>query len=304
MTGTSALSVDDRARRHHSQTDGHDQTVLHLARPLVRGEARLRVAVRDGATRLAELHQRDPLSLRLPAPARGDIFEACVITTSGGIVGGDRLALEVAADAGSRLRAYPQAAEKIYRSLGPESRIDLRLSAGRGAWLEWLPQETILFEGARLRRESRLDLAAGARVMAGEMLVFGRRASGESLTRGSVHDGWRVYEEGRLRWADAFHLSGDLAAALASPACLGGCGAAASFIYAAPDAPARLEALRRLLPPDEADARQALSAVNGLIVGRFLGEARALRRAYGGFWAAARAVLAELPPQLPRLWHL
>lgn len=298
MTGTIALSVEDRARPDHKQT------IVRLARPEVRGEARLAVSARGAVTGLADLHQRDPLSLRLPTPGRGDIMEACVITTSGGIVGGDSLSLEIAAGAGSRLRAYPQAAEKIYRSLGPESRIDLRLTAGRGSWLEWLPQETILFEGARLRRHNRLDFDDGARIMAGEMLVFGRRASGETLTQGLLHDAWRVYRDGRLCWADAFRLSGEMAAALASRACLAGVGAAASFLYAAPDAADRLAALRRLLPPDGEGAQQALSVVNGLLVGRFLGEARALRRAYGSFWAAARAELADLPPRLPRLWHL
>lgn len=303
MTRTIALSVDDLACSELVESD-RGSRFAPLARPEVRGEAVLRVAARHGVTRLADLHHRDPLSLRLPAPGRGDILEACIITTSGGIVGGDRLHLDITAGAGSSLRVYPQAAEKIYRSLGPESRIDINLTAEEGAWLEWLPQETILFDGARLRRNNRLTLAAGSRAMAGEILVFGRRASGEQLREGLIHDAWRVYEDGRLRWADGFHLSSDMTAALASRACLAGVGAAASFIYAGPDASARLVALRDLLPPEDDGAQHALSVVNGLIVGRFLGEARALRRAYGAFWAAARAALADLPPRLPRLWHL
>lgn len=278
--------------------------VVTLRRAAVAGEAILGVRAVGGVTRLAELHQRDPLSLRLPQPGRGDIFEASLITTAGGVVGGDSLSVQVAAGAGSALRVYPQAAEKVYRSLGADSRIAVSLTAEAGCWLEWLPQETILFDGARLRRDTEIDLAPGARVLAGEFLVFGRRASGERLSRGLIHDAWRLRRGGRLVWADALHAEGDLAAPLASAACLDGVAAFASVIYAAEDAVGQLEALRALLPEEPAGAQHALTAVNGLVVGRFLGEALAVRRSYGIFWAAARAELAGLPATLPRLWHL
>lgn len=279
--------------------------VVALRRAAVEGEAALAVrADGQGVTRLADLHQRDPLSLRLPQPGRGDIREACLITTSGGVVGGDRLDVAVTAGAQTSLRVYPQAAEKVYRSLGADSRLKVTLRAGAGAWLEWLPQETILFDGARLRRDTLVDLEPGARVLAGEFLVFGRRASGETLSHGLIHDGWRIRRGGRLVWADALHAEGDLTAPLASAACLGGVSALASVVYAAEDAAERLAALRDLLPEEVTGAQHALTAVNGLIVGRFVGEALAVRRSYGAFWAAARAQLAGLPPALPRLWHL
>ncbi|WP_340119497.1 urease accessory protein UreD [Pelagibius sp. 7325] len=278
--------------------------VVALRRTAVAGEAVLEVRASGGVTRLADLYQRDPLSLRLPRPGRGDIFEASLITTSGGIVGGDKLDVAVLAGEGARLRVYPQAAEKVYRSLGTDSRIAVNLKAAAGAWLEWLPQETILFDGARLRRDTLVTLVPGARVLAGEFLVFGRRASGETLSHGLIHDGWRVHRDGRLIWADALHAEGDLAAPLNSIACLGGVTAYASLLYAADDAPAKLTALRALLPAEGPQARAALTAVNGLVIGRFLGEARAVRDSYSAFWAAARAELAGLPPTLPRLWHV
>jgi urease accessory protein len=296
------MSVATSLSEAHSRRAGAE--VVALRRTAVVGEAGLTVRVVDGVTRVADLWHRDPLSLRLPQPGRGDILEASLITTSGGIVGGDSLKIAVSAGEAAQLRVYPQAAEKVYRALGPESRVEVSLNVAAGAWLEWLPQETILFEGARFRRNTRLDLAEGARVLAGEFLVFGRRASGERLSRGLIHEGWRLSRGGKLVWADAFHAEGDLSAPLASAAGLGGAGAFASVIYAAPDAPAQLAALRALLPPETAELRCALTAVNGLVVGRFLGEARALRRGYGDFWAASRAALAGLPPALPRLWHL
>ncbi len=278
--------------------------VVALRRTAVTGEAALAVRAVDGITRLVDLHQRDPLSLRLPAPARGDIFEASLITTSGGVVGGDLLKIAVTAGEGTQLRVYPQAAEKVYRSLGPDSRIAVALRAEAGSWLEWLPQETILFDGARLRRDTIVDLAPGGRVLAGEFLVFGRRASGEQMSHGLVHDSWRLRRGGKLVWADGLHMEADLSTPLASMAGFGGAGACANLIYAADDAPARLAALRELLPAETEDGSHALTAVNGVIVGRFLGDARAVRRSYAAFWGAARAALAGLPPALPRLWHL
>lgn len=278
--------------------------VVPLRRAAVRGEAALSVRAEAGVTRLVDLHQRDPLSLRLPQPARGDIFEASLITTSGGIVGGDSLEIAVTAGAYTQLRVYPQAAEKVYRSTGAGSSINVSLSAAAGAWLEWLPQETILFDGARLRRKTTLTVEPGSRVLAGEFLVFGRSASGETLSQGLIRDAWQLRAGKRLIWADALHMEGDFRRPLASIACLGGMTAFASAIFHAEDAAAQLEPLRALLPEDSPGSQQALTAVNGVIVGRFLGEARAVRQAYGAFWAAARACLAGLPPALPRLWHL
>ena len=278
--------------------------VVPLPRGALLGEAAVAVAAEGGVTRLVDLHQRDPLSLRLPLPGRGDIFEASLITTSGGIVGGDSLDVAVTVGPGARLRVYPQAAEKVYRSTGADSRIEVILKASSGAWLEWLPQETILFEGARLRRRTTLEVDPGARVMAGEFLVFGRRASGETLTHGLIRDAWQLRSGGRLVWADALHMEGDLQRPLSSVACFGGGAAFASVVICGEDAEARLEALRSLMPADSPESRQALTAVNGLIVGRFLGEARAVRARYGAFWAAARTALADLPAELPRLWHI
>lgn len=278
--------------------------VVALRRTPVIGRARIAVKADNGVTRLADLYQRDPLNVRMPRPGRGDGFEASLINTAGGIVGGDCLRVDVTAGANAQLRVCPQAAEKVYRSSGADSLVEVALHAGPDAWLEWLPQETILFDGARLRRDTAIRTAAGARVMAGEFLVFGRHASGEALTHGLIHDAWRVFCGERLVWADALHAEGDLAAPLASAACLRDTGAFASFIYAAEDAAGRLPDLRALLPEEMDGARHALTAVNGLVVGRFLGDALAVRRAYGEFWAAARHRLAGLPAQLPRLWHL
>ncbi|MGE0717812.1 MAG: urease accessory protein UreD, partial [Alphaproteobacteria bacterium] len=147
---------------------------LHLQRS--NGAGLVRFAAGRSRARLADLHQSDPVRLLFPDPPSGEPATAVVVTTSGGIAGGDRIRLSLAADAGAVASVGTQAAEKVYRSTGADARIGVGLAAGDGAWLEWLPQETILFDGARLRRKTEADVAPGGRLLALEMVVFGRIA--------------------------------------------------------------------------------------------------------------------------------
>jgi urease accessory protein len=169
------------------------------------GAARITVAADHGQTRLKDLYQSDPCRVLFPRPAEGAAFEGVVVTTSGGIVGGDRIAVDITAEDGSTATITTQAAEKIYRSAGPESHITVQITVGENATLEWMPQGTILFDGARLRRMTSINAMPGSRLLCGECIVFGRRARGEKFTTGFLHDGWRLTENDRLIWADALH---------------------------------------------------------------------------------------------------
>jgi urease accessory protein len=270
------------------------------------GRAQVAFAAREGITRLATLYQSTPLRVLLPRPATGDLPVAAVVNTGGGVLAGDRYDISVEVRAGARALAMPQAAEKVYRSEGPVSRIETRLEIAADGWLEWLPQETILFQDARFRRTTTLAIEAGARAMAGEILVFGRIARGERTTRGLIRDAWRVYRDQRLVWADAVHLEGDFAAALARPSGFAGASAHATFVYAAPDAPGRLTAMRSAIADlAGGPVRAGATSVAGLAIARWLStDALALRRAFGSFWAAFRHAAAGLPPRLPVLWHV
>jgi urease accessory protein len=183
------------------------------------------------------------------------------------------------------------------------AQVTSRLDVGAGGWLEWLPQETILFAECRLDRRLRLDVAGGGRAMAGEILVFGRRARGERTRSGLVRDAIEVRRDGRLAWADALHLEGDYGAVLDSPAGFAGAAAAATFVYAGPDGGGRLRTARGLLEAD--GVRTGATVVNGVLVARWLaGEPRRLRAAFGHFWAGFRAAAGSLPALLPRLWEV
>ena len=267
------------------------------------GAAEIGFALADGVTRLSHLYQRAPLRAMFPTPGPGDVPLAALVTTSGGLVGGDRLRAEVEVAAEARAIVAAQAAEKVYRSAGADATVEVSLSVAPGGLLEWLPQETILFEGARLRRSMRIEVTAGARVLAGEMLVFGRRARGERLTTGLVHDTWDVVRDGRLAWSDAFRLDGNIARTLVHPAGLAGAGAAATAVYVADDALECRTLARTLL--DGPEVRAAATCVGGILVVRWLGASTAaVRRSFGSFWAAFRCRVAGLPPVLPRLWHV
>ena len=273
--------------------------------PGVRGEAEVVFAHRQGRTALASLYQHDPLRVLFPAPPPGELPTAAVVTTSGGLVGGDELTIRIAAGDGTGVLVTAQAAEKIYRSAGTDCRIAMTLDAGPDAWLEWLPQETIVFEGARFRRRTVIAAAAGARVLAGEILVFGRTAMGETLNTGLLRDAWEVRRGGRLAWADALHMAGNLTLPLNHPAGLGGAAATATAVYVGDDGPGHLEGVRALLEGCGEGVRAAASVVNGILVVRWIAPAApALRRAFGDFWAAFRQRAAGLPERLPRLWHI
>ena len=114
------------------------------------------------------------------------------VNTAGGVAGGDRFGIEIAAGEGSRLAVTTAAAEKIYRAEGPAAQLDIALKAAAGAHLAWLPQETILFDRARVSRRIDIDLADSASLLLCEIVVFGRAAMGERMLAGEFVDRWRL----------------------------------------------------------------------------------------------------------------
>jgi urease accessory protein len=273
-----------------------------------RGVAEIDFARRAGRSRLTHLYQRDPLRVLFPHAADDDAPLAVLVTTSGGLAGGDTLAVDVSVGEGASLHVTAQAAEKIYRTDGPDTEVSLRLAAADGAWLEYLPPETILFDGARLRRHATVDLGRDAAFLGGEIAVFGRIARGETLTAGGLlHDAWEIRREGRAVWADALHLDGDLPALLADPACLDGATAAATLILAAPGVERFLDGVRKIIAARAVGGgvRGGATLVNGVLLARLLGrDAAVLRGAYAGLAESLRRAAGGFPPRLPRTWHI
>ncbi|GKY89156.1 urease accessory protein UreD [Sinisalibacter aestuarii] len=219
-----------------------------LEQPRARGQVRLTLKPGPGGGAIDGLRMSGSLKLMFPRPG-GGAFEAVLVNTAGGVTGGDRFATEAVAGPGTALSLTTQAAERAYRAAGPEpGRIATRLMAGPGARLGWLPQETILYDGAHLSRRLQIDMAADARVLMVEPVVFGRAAMGEELRDARFHDRVEIRRAGALVWRDAVALAGDIAAQMDRAALGRGARAMASLVYAAPDADAHLDRLRALLP--------------------------------------------------------
>lgn len=268
-----------------------------------RSEGHVRLSVeRMGAceTRVSDLAESGPLRLRLPRHSGGGC-EAVLLNTAGGIACGDRFTIEARLGPGADLVLTTSAAEKIYRSDGPVSCIDTRLELGVGAHLCFLPQETILFDRAALRRRFEAELARGARLLAFEAVLFGRAARTERIEAGLLEDCWRIRREERLVYADTLRLEGRLTQQLARTAIGGGARAMATLIDVAPDAEGRIEALRTLIDTSGAtgpDVEASASAWNGHLVARFLGRDPDALRA-----AAMRVLVGYRGATMPRVWQ-
>jgi urease accessory protein len=265
---------------------------------LERASGHVRVSVkRDaGHSRLDELWQEGTGKAKFPRTAPGTPPEAVLLNTGGGMTGGDTFAADVTLAPGTALVATTQANEKIYRALdAAPAAVTNRVRVGAGASLEWLPQETILFDGARLDRRFEADLAPEARLLAVEAVVFGRTARGESVHGGSVVDAFRIRRDGRLVLADALKLDGDMAAHLARPALAAGGCALATVVWVEAEVEQRLDAARSAAETCEGDV--GVSAWNGCLVARFVSkDGRVLRRDLVTFLGHIRS------RTLPRVW--
>ena len=265
-----------------------------------RGVLTLGVGLRGhGGTALARLRQQGCLKARLPAIERGADLTAVVVNSSGGIASGDRLDSSFEAGPGSSITITSQAAERVYRAEpgGPPASVRTRIDVGAGARLEWLPQETILFNAARLDRALHVSLAEDAGFIGLECLLLGRTAMGERVRCGSLRDLIHIERAGKPVLHDAVRIEGAIAEQLASPATASGAVAIATLIEVAPDAASRLESLRSALAASGAQA--GASCWNGLLLARIIADDGAAARAA---IIAALAVLRGARP-LPRVWN-
>jgi urease accessory protein len=258
------------------------------------GRAHLAVRRRGTATAIETLRQSGCLHLRFPR-THGAALEAALINLSGGVADGDTHSIALDMAAGSALTLCTPSAERIYRARpgAPAARIDTHAHIAAGARLDHLPQETLLFEGCALHRSLSIDLDPQGTFLGVEAKIFGRTLSGESVTTLRLHDSITLRRAGRLVLQDTVRLQGDVRATLAAAAGAADCTAAATLIYAAPNAEHVLAPVREALHGAQAGA----SAWNGLLLARLLApDGQALRRAL----LPALKILVATP--LPRLW--
>jgi len=247
----------------------------------------------DGVTRRRRLHESGSLRVRFPSP-EAEGLSAMFVNTAGGIAGGDRFDIDIAVGQGSRLAVTTAAAEKVYRADGPAAEVNIALKAAEGAHLAWLPQETILFDRARVTRRIDIDLAEGASLLLCEIVVFGRAAMGERMLSGEFVDRWRMRRAGRLVFAETVRLDGDIGAKLTKPAIAKG-GVAIGTALIVPGDEALVERIREAA--NSFGGEVGISCWNGFAMARFCAQDASKLR------ADMMAVLGRASGSaLPRLW--
>lgn len=268
---------------------------MSAAMALQRARGRAHVGFAGGAMpKLTDLHQSGCLKAMIPRnhAARRDVV---FVNTAGGITGGDRLRISARLDDGAEACLTTQTAERIYRSVSGAGEVALDFEVGAGGALDWLPQETILFDGGALRRRMTVRLANDATALLLEPVVLGRAAMGETLRDSFVSDQWRVYRDGKLAFAEALRLTEPLR--LGGPAALGDMRAFATLLYVGADAQDRLDQMRAMLTFDE--VLSGASAWNGYLVTRLAATGgQPLRKALVSILSEFRA------HTLPRVWHM
>jgi len=274
-------------------TDTTSATSAVFAANRARGAVRFDVHQADGVTRRRSLHESGSLRVRFPSP-EADGLSAVFVNTAGGVAGGDRFEIGIATGEGAGLAVTTAAAEKVYRAQGPAAELDIALTAAAGSHLAWLPQETILFDSARVVRRIDIDLAESASLLLCEIVIFGRAAMGERMLSGEFVDRWRLRRGGRLVFAETVRLDGDIGAKLSNAAIAKG-GVAIGTALIVPGDEALVDRIREL--SGSFGGEVGISSWNGFAMARFCAQDAARLR------ADMMAVLGRASgAALPRLW--
>ncbi|HEX7671344.1 MAG TPA: urease accessory protein UreD [Polyangiaceae bacterium] len=269
-------------------------------------KARLELDFRQiaGRTRLVHRRHVGPLHVQRPfhpEPSPGGAAHVYLLHPPGGLVGGDSLSIRARALEGAEVLLTTPAATKFYRSAGDLAAQRVALEVGEDAAVEWLPQETIVFGGARGQTQLRVDVARGGKFLGWELCCLGRPASGDSFDSGSYGQRLEIHANGRPVCVERAHFSSR------SPVTterfgLAGCPVFGTLI-ALTDREDLAAAVRAVLPPPRSGSLFGVTVRRGALVCRYLGDSVA--RAREGFirvWTVLRVALLGRPVVLPRIW--
>lgn len=263
-----------------------------------RGEASVALACGPAGMRITGLRQQGSAKCILPhgASGRGHVPEVVFLNTSGGLTGGDTLSYSVQLGPQARAVATTQTAERAYRSSGGAARVRVTMEVGVGGWLEWLPQETILFDDSRLDRRTIIDLAPDAGCLLLESVVLGRAAMGETVAKVALRDWREIRQSGRPVMVEPLTLSDR--ALQTGAAGMAGARAFASLAMLGRGVADLLDPVRTVL--DEPGVTAAASAPDGRLMLRMMaGDGWPLRRQIARCLAVLRRGQA-----LPRVWQM
>jgi urease accessory protein len=259
---------------------------------------------REDSTILGRREHCGPLRVQKALYPEGPgLCHAIVLHPPSGIVGGDRLQIDVEVGSDAQALLTTPGAGKWYRSAGPIAEQWVHLKVGAGATAEWLPQESIVFSGAEARMGITVELESGARYIGVETLCLGRRASGERFERGSLRLASDIRIDGWLLWQERGRIAGE-SPLLQSPIGLAGYSVCSTVLAAGMDIPAQTLAACRAAGSMEVAAQWGVSAMPGLFVGRYLGHsAEAAREWFVALWQHLRPIMVGREAAVPRIWN-
>ena len=287
-----------------------DRTLQHL--PNWEAELALEFECRDRATCLAGRRHRGPLRVQKALyPEGGEVCQAILLHPPSGIAGGDQLRISASVGAHAHAQITTPGAGKWYRSGGAEASQTLDFKLATGATLEWMPQETIVFDGASARMQTHVELAADSRYLGWDILCLGRYAAGERFATGSIGLHTRIERNGQPLWLERGQIAGD-DAMLQSVAGWAGatvCGTLLATLPTGDEAAdmgimntTLLAACRAIRPVDGAE--HGVTALPGLLVARYLGQrSEAARQWFAALWHELRPVLLGRTAVSPRIWN-
>jgi urease accessory protein len=275
---------------------------MRVAEPLVRSwkaSLSLGFSFSDQKTTLSRKIHDGPLVVQKPLyPEGGEVCHAIVVHPPGGIAGGDELALQVTTEKNSSALLTTPGATKWYRSAGPWARQALCFDVH--GTLEWLPQETIVFDGALAQTEIEVELAAGAGLIGWDIVCLGRTGSGERYARGSYRSTIQVRREGRLLWIERGRIDGG-GSLQASPAGLNGKPVFGTLFAAFSTFDKKI--LNSMKEQEPSDGEAAVTLLPGIALARYLGDSsEAARRYFTALWRILRPALTGREAIEPRIW--
>ncbi len=250
----------------------------------------------DNKTILAKRKHYGPLTVQRPFYPEGDLCHVYLLHPPGGVVAGDQLLIDVQVDNEASALITTPGAGKIYRSAGKQAVQKVSLTIREDAVLEWLPQETIVFEGARLLSDVQLELATNARFIAWEIMVLGRPAAGEGFQQGEAFLNWKIFRNGKPLFLEKIHLDKD---AFLARWGLNGCSCCGS-LFAVGASNANLEAVRELI----GDAsQQGVTLIEDLLICRASADkSAAIRNFFENVRSIIRKDIVRQEPYRPRIW--
>ncbi|WP_415878872.1 urease accessory protein UreD [Methylomonas sp. TEB] len=259
-------------------------------------ELTLSFSQRGHKTALVNCSHRGPLTVQRPFYPEGEVCHVYLLHPPGGVVAGDRLTINANAETAAQALITTPAAGKFYRSSGGEARQTINLSVADDASLEWLPQETIVYDGARLNANMHIDLAEQARFVGWEITALGRPAAGEGFSDGYAELNWRIQRGGRLFYLERQHLDGQAFQARWGLSGHSACGT--MFVY--PATALHLAAVQALIGEEP---NRGVTLIEGLLICRGLDRrADLLKGFFERVWGLVRGDVVGREVCAPRIW--